>query len=72
MTCNSKQVRRYEISGKLWLLKVNTCSLERILGFLRIEHEPSAEESSAPPAYWPSSGTLRVESLSARYAEGQV
>ena len=46
------------------------CSLERILEFLRIDHEPSPTKDGTPPAYWPASGSLRVEGLRARYSEG--
>lgn len=46
-------------------------SLERVLGFLRIDHEPQASNDGLPPAYWPSSGSLRVENLSARYSDGR-
>ena len=45
-------------------------SLERILSYLKIDHEPRATEGVTPPAYWPASGELRVEGLSARYSEG--
>ncbi|PCH35077.1 hypothetical protein WOLCODRAFT_155747 [Wolfiporia cocos MD-104 SS10] len=50
----------FEISGN---------SLERIHQYLVIEHEPKATESGVPPAYWPASGSLTVEKLSARYSE---
>ncbi len=43
-------------------------SLERIQGYLNIDHEPKANESGKPPASWPTSGDLRVENLSARYS----
>lgn len=46
-------------------------SLERVLDFLRIDHEPQVSKSGLPPAYWPSGGSLRVENLSARYSEGR-
>ncbi|KAK7690649.1 hypothetical protein QCA50_005748 [Cerrena zonata] len=42
-------------------------SLERIDKFTRIEQEPT-EAKSAPPAYWPTTGDLIVENLSARYS----
>jgi hypothetical protein len=45
------------------------CSLERIQGYIDIEHEPEATESGKPPAAWPTSGDLRVEKLSARYSQ---
>ncbi|KAJ6508401.1 P-loop containing nucleoside triphosphate hydrolase protein [Mycena sanguinolenta] len=44
-------------------------SLERIQGYINIEHEKPATEAGKPPAYWPASGDLRVEGLSARYSE---
>jgi ABC-type multidrug transport system fused ATPase/permease subunit len=44
-------------------------SLERIQGYIDIEHEKAATEAGKPPAYWPASGDLRVEHLSARYSE---
>lgn len=33
-----------------------------------IDHEPEATEQGKPPAYWPASGHLVVENLSARYS----
>jgi ABC-type multidrug transport system fused ATPase/permease subunit len=33
-----------------------------------IEHEPEPTEEGEPPAYWPASGALQVECLSARYS----
>ena len=44
-------------------------SLERIQQYLSIEQEPKATVDGNPPAYWPSSGALRVEKLSARYSQ---
>ncbi|KAI5122638.1 hypothetical protein M0805_008723 [Coniferiporia weirii] len=44
-------------------------SLERMLEFMRIDHEPRPSESGKPPAYWPLSGELRVENLCARYSD---
>ncbi|KAF7340454.1 Multidrug resistance-associated ABC transporter protein [Mycena venus] len=44
-------------------------SLERIQGYIEIEHEKPATADRKPPAYWPASGDLRVEKLSARYSE---
>jgi hypothetical protein len=43
-------------------------SLERIKGYIDIEHEPEATESGKPPAA-STSGDLRVENLSARYSQ---
>ncbi|KAI0758152.1 P-loop containing nucleoside triphosphate hydrolase protein [Fomes fomentarius] len=43
-------------------------SLERVEQYLNIEHEPKPIPSGVPPAYWPASGSLRVEELSAQYS----
>ena len=43
-------------------------SLERIRQYLLIEHEPMPSEEGVPPAYWPASGRLEVQDLSARYS----
>ncbi|KIP05213.1 hypothetical protein PHLGIDRAFT_534841, partial [Phlebiopsis gigantea 11061_1 CR5-6] len=48
--------------------EVRSNSLERIQQYLDIEHEPEPKDGGRPPAYWPSSGDLRVEKLSARYS----
>jgi ABC-type multidrug transport system fused ATPase/permease subunit len=50
------------------MLEVEGNSLERIQSYLEIEHEPMATEGGTPPAYWPASGSLRVENLTARYS----
>ncbi|KAG6899540.1 hypothetical protein C0993_009321 [Termitomyces sp. T159_Od127] len=50
------------------MFEVNGNSLERLQEYMVIEREPSAQASGVPPAYWPSSGALRVENLTARYA----
>lgn len=43
-------------------------SLERIMQYVTIEKEPEPTDGGEPPAYWPSSGHIRVEKLSARYS----
>lgn len=43
-------------------------SLERIQQYVSIEQEPKPTQDGLPPAYWPSSGDLKVEKLSARYS----
>ncbi|KAJ3819300.1 P-loop containing nucleoside triphosphate hydrolase protein [Lentinula raphanica] len=43
-------------------------SLERIQHYTTIEQEPKPTSEAEPPAYWPASGHLRVEKLSARYS----
>ena len=48
--------------------EVNGNSLERVQQYLEIEHEPKSVANLTPPAYWPASGSLRVEQLSARYS----
>ena len=56
----------------MWYRKVSNIipsSLERIQGYIDIEHEPEATEAGKPPAAWPTSGDLLVENLSARYAQ---
>lgn len=54
------------VTGRLSFL-VNA-SLERIQGYIEIEQEPKATDRGVPPAYWPSSGAVRAEKLSARYS----
>ncbi|KAL6299635.1 multidrug resistance-associated ABC transporter [Sparassis latifolia] len=49
----------FEVSGN---------SLERIQQYVIIEQELKASERGIPPAYWPASGDLTVENLSARYS----
>jgi ABC-type multidrug transport system fused ATPase/permease subunit len=43
-------------------------SLERLQDYVEIEQEPKPTESGKPPAYWPASGNLEVQNLSARYS----
>ncbi|KAL0950659.1 hypothetical protein HGRIS_007445 [Hohenbuehelia grisea] len=43
-------------------------SLERIQGYLSVDQEPKPVVQRKPPAYWPSSGKIVVEKLSARYS----
>ncbi|KAI0655608.1 P-loop containing nucleoside triphosphate hydrolase protein [Cubamyces menziesii] len=49
-------------------VEVHSNSLERVEQYLHIEHEPAATPAGTPPAYWPTSGRLQVENLSARYS----
>ncbi|KAI0066584.1 hypothetical protein BV25DRAFT_1868241 [Artomyces pyxidatus] len=49
--------------------EVQCNSLERIKAYINIEQEPKATKDGVPPAYWPASGDLKVENLSARYSE---
>ncbi|RPD81341.1 multidrug resistance-associated ABC transporter [Lentinus tigrinus ALCF2SS1-7] len=48
--------------------EVNGNSLERVQQYTVIEQEPKPTSDGIPPAYWPASGNLRVEKLSARYS----
>ncbi|KAF8307153.1 P-loop containing nucleoside triphosphate hydrolase protein [Clavulina sp. PMI_390] len=43
-------------------------SVERIEQYLEIEQEPAPTVAGQPPASWPTSGTLVVEKLEARYS----
>jgi hypothetical protein len=43
-------------------------SLERMQSYINVEQEPKPTKQGIPPAYWPASGDLRVEKLSARYS----
>lgn len=43
-------------------------SLERIEQYMNIEQEPKPTKDGVPAAYWPATGELRVENLSARYS----
>lgn len=47
---------------------MNLCSLERIESYIGVESERKPTAEGRPPAHWPSSGSLRVEGLSARYS----
>ncbi|KAJ7063699.1 P-loop containing nucleoside triphosphate hydrolase protein [Mycena amicta] len=49
-------------------LEIQSNSLERIKQYLDIEQEDKPTAGGVPPAYWPSSGHLRAENLSARYS----
>ncbi|KAI8982789.1 multidrug resistance-associated ABC transporter [Trametes punicea] len=48
--------------------EINGNSLERIQQYVTIEQEPKPTTDGIPPAYWPASGALKVEKLSARYS----
>ncbi|PVG02126.1 hypothetical protein CPB86DRAFT_772767 [Serendipita vermifera] len=57
----------------LWWVRIGnefevSCNLERIQGYINCDQEPKPTESGKPPAYWPSSGHLIVEKLSASYS----
>ncbi|CAG7846211.1 ATP-binding cassette transporter abc4 Short=ABC transporter abc4; AltName: Full=ATP-energized glutathione S-conjugate pump abc4; AltName: Full=Glutathione S-conjugate-transporting ATPase abc4 [Serendipita indica DSM 11827] len=48
--------------------EVSCNSLERIESYIKCEQEPKPTDVNKPPAYWPSSGHLVVEKLSASYS----
>ncbi|KAG6830884.1 hypothetical protein H0H87_006879 [Tephrocybe sp. NHM501043] len=50
------------------MFEVNGNSLERLQEYMVIEQEPKPTDAGEPPAFWPSSGTLQVRNLTARYA----
>ncbi|KAE9396473.1 hypothetical protein BT96DRAFT_996727 [Gymnopus androsaceus JB14] len=52
-------VNQFEVRGN---------SLERIGAYIAIEQEKSPVPEGVPPAYWPASGDLRVQGLSASYS----
>ncbi|KAJ6508402.1 hypothetical protein C8R45DRAFT_967292 [Mycena sanguinolenta] len=54
---------------QMLLWAVRSLNEFEVQGYVDIEHEKSATEAGKPPAYWPASGDLRVEGLSARYSE---
>ena len=43
-------------------------SLERIQEYTNVEQEPKPTPEGVPPAYWPASGGLVFENLSAKYS----
>lgn len=44
-------------------------SLERIHGYIANEQEAKPTPGGVPSAYWPASGALTVEKLSAKYSQ---
>ena len=50
------------------VLIIATYSLERMHSYINAEQEPKPTKQGIPPAYWPASGDLKVEKLSARYS----
>ncbi|KAH8086658.1 multidrug resistance-associated ABC transporter [Cristinia sonorae] len=50
------------------MAEVEGNSMERIQQYLKIEQEPESTDAGVAPAYWPASGALQVEELSARYS----
>ncbi|KAJ7578270.1 P-loop containing nucleoside triphosphate hydrolase protein [Mycena floridula] len=54
--------------GTVNLFELSANSLERVQSYVEADQEPKPLEAGKPPAYWPASGELRVEKLSARYS----
>ncbi|KAJ6460983.1 P-loop containing nucleoside triphosphate hydrolase protein [Mycena sanguinolenta] len=48
--------------------EVQSNSLERVKQYIEIEQEPKARPEGVPPAYWPASGNLSVDNISAQYS----
>ncbi|KAJ6461033.1 multidrug resistance-associated ABC transporter [Mycena sanguinolenta] len=48
--------------------EVQSNSLERVKQYIEIDQEPKARSEGVPPAYWPASGNLSVDNLSAQYS----
>ncbi|WRT65691.1 uncharacterized protein IL334_002636 [Kwoniella shivajii] len=48
-------------------MEVQGNSVERIEDYLKIDQEPKATSSKQPPAAWPTSGSIVLDKLSARY-----
>ncbi|KAH8986106.1 hypothetical protein EDB92DRAFT_2054957 [Lactarius akahatsu] len=58
----------FEVNSEDSLPCVIFRSLERMHSYINAEQEPKSTKQGIPPAYWPASGDLRVEKLSARYS----
>ncbi|KZO90151.1 P-loop containing nucleoside triphosphate hydrolase protein [Calocera viscosa TUFC12733] len=50
-------------------MEITSNSLERIRDYIEIDHETKPSEEGMPPAYWPTSGAIRVENMSAKYSD---
>ncbi|KAF8150440.1 P-loop containing nucleoside triphosphate hydrolase protein [Mycena galopus ATCC 62051] len=64
----------YSLMVLQWVRYFNTVelngTLERILEYINIEQERNLDEKpTLPPAFWPASGHLTVNNLTARYSE---
>ncbi|KAJ6508901.1 multidrug resistance-associated ABC transporter [Mycena sanguinolenta] len=49
-------------------LQLDANNLERVVEYLDIEQEQKPTQAGIPPAYWPASGEIRVENLTAKYS----
>ncbi|KAJ7081163.1 multidrug resistance-associated ABC transporter [Mycena belliarum] len=48
--------------------EVQSNSLERIKQYIETEQEPTPTQDGIPPAYWPATGSLHIEGMSAMYS----
>ncbi|KAG8864758.1 hypothetical protein FRB96_003344 [Tulasnella sp. 330] len=67
-TFKAESQKRMDCYSRPAITFYNLNSIERIKGYTEIDQEPQSKPFGEPPAYWPSSGSLRVEGLSARYS----
>ncbi|KAF7364759.1 ATP-binding cassette transporter abc4 [Mycena venus] len=53
-----------------WVRTLNEFEIQgkRIQRYMEIEHEPEPIAAGIPPAYWPASGSIHVDKLSAKYS----
>ncbi|KAF8208849.1 P-loop containing nucleoside triphosphate hydrolase protein [Mycena galopus ATCC 62051] len=56
----------FQLDGRIFLLQV--LHLERVADYIGIEQEQKPTPAGVPPAYWPASGEIRAENLSAKYS----
>ena len=61
-------MRVVHLSLSCFDLIIEISSLERIQEYANVEQEPKPTPEGVPPAYWPASGELVVENLSAKYS----
>lgn len=66
---SKSKVGKLPLMQEIWTNSSLGNSLERIQGYLTIEQEAKPTSEGVPPAYWPASGSLVVEKLSARYSQ---
>ncbi|KAF5392518.1 hypothetical protein D9757_002192 [Collybiopsis confluens] len=52
-------------------VEIQSNSVERIRQYIKIDQEPKPQKLANLPAYWPASGSLRVQNLSARYSSDE-
>lgn len=79
LRCSYRMYNMFEIQANRFAFQSNVSgytfdnvlySAERIKDFLVIDQEPLSTEQGKPPAYWPSSGNIIADGLSAQYSKG--